>query len=671
MKNHFSVILLLLLLNCLTNANAQISDSLYTHLPGYAKPAKQNAVTLQDKAKIIEGMTPEFAERYSKELSEFVPGIEKEMVLSRDKNTKVEFAFSLASFYTALNDFPKGFEYCKKTVAYALDDTAYKKRLADTYSMLASYYVTYNNTDSAMQCLAKALDFGDHKDSTFLSNIYATYSLIYTTLHSFKQALYYDKKTIETLPFTNKMQDEDIRMYIEIGVYYALLFRDSSNNKYADSAKIVIEHLMQRTKDKTQYWYAGCYFSLGLLDEYKGRYKEAVASFDSSLLPKYLNQNLVYGINSVAKVHRSVCLAKLGNKEAVTFLDTLQLGANDFATQQVRYKALYEYAKQHGNWRKSLEYYESYIKYTDSLNVITNRAKVFEANQKYSFAQKEIQIKTLENRNLIQKQAGTRLIIIAGVVLTFMLTVIALLYVRNKKKESERIKEKQKMIDELQLMEQERELSYLQQQAEKEAAIISERKMISQNMHDEISSSLTGLSYLIAHVKRNMSREGAVPVELLGEVEEEARSVYRQARDFMNALNHNVFSESYNIVELLHKLEQRFNQQHGLKISVDMDEEEISTYFKSNHHAEMYRVVKEAVTNSIKHSAASAITINLWKQEQRFYFDIADNGHGIKQIQNSSGMGMTTMKQRIATLNGDIHVVSDHSGTHVTGSFPA
>jgi len=648
-----------------------MSDSLYTHLPGYAKPAKQNAVTLQEKAKIMEGMTPEFAEKYSKELNEFVPEVEKEMLVSRDKHIKVEFAFSLASFYTALNDFPKGFDYCKKTAAYALDDTAYKKRLAETYSMLASYYVTYNNTDSAMQCLAKALDFGDHKDSTFLANIYATYSLIYTTLHLFEQAIYYEKKIIETLPIANKMQDEDIRMYIETSVYYALLYRDSSNNKYADSAQIIIEHLMQRTKDKAQYWYAGCYFSLGLLDEYKGRYKEAVASFDSSLLPKYINQNLVYGINSIAKVHRSACLAKLGDKDAVTFLDTLQLAPNDFATQQVRYNALYEYAKQHGNWRKSLEYYENYIKHTDSLNVITNRAKVFEANQKYSVTQKEVQIKSLENSNLREKQSKIQILIWAVFAAAAMLAIIALLYVRNKKKETERIKEKQKMIDELQLMEQERELSYLQQQAEKEAAIISERKMISQNMHDEISSSLTGLSYLIAHVKRNMSREGAVPIELLGEVEEEARSVYRQARDFMNALNHNVFSENYNIVELLHKLEQRFNQQHGLKISVDMDEEEISTYFKSNHHAEMYRVVKEAVTNSIKHSAASAITINLWKQEQRFYFDITDNGHGIKQTQSSSGMGMTTMKQRITALNGDIHVASDHSGTHVTGSFPA
>lgn len=647
-----------------------MSDSLYTHLPGYAKPAKQNAVTLPEKAKIMEGMTPEFAEKYSKELNEFVPEVEKEMLVSRDKHIKVEFAFSLASFYTALNDFPKGFDYCKKTAAYALDDTAYKKRLAETYSMLASYYVTYNNTDSAMQCLAKALDFGDHKDSTFLANIYATYSLIYTTLHLFEQAIYYEKKIIETLPIANKMQDEDIRMYIETSVYYALLYRDSSNNKYADSAQIIIEHLMQRTKDKAQYWYAGCYFSLGLLDEYKGRYKEAVASFDSSLLPKYINQNLVYGINSIAKVHRSACLAKLGDKDAVTFLDTLQLAPNDFATQQVRYNALYEYAKQHGNWRKSLEYYENYIKHTDSLNVITNRAKVFEANQKYSVTQKEVQIKSLENSNLREKQSKIQILIWGVFAAAAMLAIIALLYVRNKKKETERIKEKQKMIDELQLMEQERELSYLQQQAEKEAAIISERKMISQNMHDEISSSLTGLSYLIAHVKRNMSREGAVPIELLGEVEEEARSVYRQARDFMNALNHNVFSENYNIVELLHKLEQRFNQQHGLKISVDMDEEEISTYFKSNHHAEMYRVVKEAVTNSIKHSAASAITINLWKQEQRFYFDITDNGHGIKQTQSSSGMGMTTMKQRITALNGDIHVVSDHSGTHVTGSFP-
>ena len=84
----------------------------------------------------------------------------------------------------------------------------------------------------------------------------------------------------------------------------------------------------------------------------------------------------------------------------------------------------------------------------------------------------------------------------------------------------------------------------------------------------------------------------------------------------------------------------------------------------------MYLVIKEAVANSIKHSGASAITIKLHKEEERFLFEIADNGKGLKNGPVLNGLGIESIKQRIEFLHGNIHLESSTQGTTIAGNFP-
>jgi|GEM_PF-6140049 len=669
MRN-FATILIAFLLLYTNHASAQFSDSLYKDLPDSLKPAHQHLPTAKEKNRIIRNISGVLTKKHSIELHRFAAEAEQALPSLKEPDIRVSYAASLAAFYVGAVEYYKALTYYGQVIEFAAGNKKYKDDVMEAYINRASIFGLDTKADSAMYGLGKALEMLEPKDSAFKSLVYSAYTLIYEHTDLFEEALESAKQNRDWLPAASKWQENYTLASLAIADNYATLYSITQKKTYMDSVIAQVQLILQGTGDNKKYWYSACQYQLGEVYYSDGQYEKAFNYYDAALIPEYIENNLFdFRLASKTKLKRLICRVQMGDKQAMDSLEKMVLNKSNFFANQYKFEALYQNASKRGDWKKAFDYYQSYIGYRDSIAVVSNKSKVLVANQKFSVAQKELQIKTLENNNLLEKQTKARVINIAVGIITAMLVIIALLYARNKRKETRQIKERQDLMNRLQSMGQEMELGYLQRQAEKEAAILSERKAISQNMHDEIGSSLTGLSYLIAHINRNMNKAGVVPVEMLNELEEEARQVYRQARDFMHMLNENTLTESYNVVELLHQLTQRFGQEYSLKISIDIDEKDINDYFKSQHHAEMYRVVKEAVTNSIKHSGATSIHIKLSYTDNQFYFDISDNGGGMKSSQ-TNGIGMAAMKQRIKALNGFLQVVTNNNGTHIMGQFP-
>jgi len=661
MKQKFLFILFVLLVYFTAGINAQISDSLYNSLPAYAKPVNKNTVTLQQKASIIEGVTSELNLRFSKELNGFRSEVEKEMLATHDKYTRIEYAYSIARFYLMSNDYKRSFEFFKKANAYAHNDTVNKKRIVQTYSILASLYAFYNNRDSAMTYLAKALDIGDQKDSAFLCDIYGTYASIYGGLNLYSQAIYYDKKFVETMPEVNKRQGDDIATLVDIASYYAVLFRDTANKGYDDSSKTIVVKLVQRTKGAAAYWYNSCYFILGLLDEFKGFYKDAIAYYDSSLLPAYTNKG-VYPLTTFAMAHRAICRLKLyNNSDAATVLDTISIGATDFVMQQMRSQALYQFANKKGDWKKALKYYEDYVRYKDSINVIAGRAKVFEANQKYSVKQKEADIAELQNKNLQEKNAKRGWLIIA----LLAVVILFILYLHYRQRLAKREGAVQELNNKLQHIEAEMTLKQMQQIAASEQALIDQRVNISRDMHDEISGSVALLKLLISDMLANAKTTEAK--SMLANLGGEVSDVYVQVREFMHRLYKNNAVPEFNVADFLQTLPLTFGAGSSLRIRTEFDREKTVHYFTPKQHTETYLFIKEAVSNCIKHSTASSLFIKLDFREDNVYIDISDNGKGMVNI--TPGIGMQSMRERIKALGGEVKFVTA-AGLQITSTFP-
>jgi signal transduction histidine kinase len=86
----------------------------------------------------------------------------------------------------------------------------------------------------------------------------------------------------------------------------------------------------------------------------------------------------------------------------------------------------------------------------------------------------------------------------------------------------------------------------------------------------------------------------------------------------------------------------------------------------------VYYCSLEAIQNAVKHAGPGAgITVTIARSTGRINFEIADNGVGFDPSAHVEGMGLISMRDRIAAVGGELSVDSSAGrGTTVSGSVP-
>jgi signal transduction histidine kinase len=398
---------------------------------------------------------------------------------------------------------------------------------------------------------------------------------------------------------------------------------------------------MQKKKAEAPHWFQACNHFLGYVDYLDGNYAHAIVMFDSSMLPQYNYASMYSPNNYFGKyLYKAVCLIKLRHyRQGRQIFETLNLGTHNYGPKQVIYQALSEGAGAAGDAESALRYYKLSMLYSDSLNIEGQQGRVFELQQKYQLAQREADITTLKNKSLQAELLKNRIVIISTAVLLLMVVLAVYLYQR-----------------------------YQRQKQQKELELLNQRKAISANMHDEVNSGIAALRFLIADFKDKA--ENAETKAVLADIEEEASTVYIQSRNFMHHISNNDVPEDYDVPALLQKLALRFNEITGLHITADADVAAVKKYFTQKQQAAVYRIINEALANTVKHSGADEMTITLKKQNGRFYFEIADNGKGFTEEDYREGLGLKSIRQRVNGIKGQVTIKSSAAGTIISGSFP-
>jgi signal transduction histidine kinase len=78
----------------------------------------------------------------------------------------------------------------------------------------------------------------------------------------------------------------------------------------------------------------------------------------------------------------------------------------------------------------------------------------------------------------------------------------------------------------------------------------------------------------------------------------------------------------------------------------------------------LYLIFKEAITNTLKHAAASNVTVSLENDATRFTMKIHDDGKGWGGKERPAGHGTKNMKMRADRLEGTVSFTGNH-GTEV------
>lgn len=83
-----------------------------------------------------------------------------------------------------------------------------------------------------------------------------------------------------------------------------------------------------------------------------------------------------------------------------------------------------------------------------------------------------------------------------------------------------------------------------------------------------------------------------------------------------------------------------------------------------------YRIIQEALTNTIKHANASSIKIQIHYGQSNLTVTIQDDGLGFEQPKTSSSLGIISMHERAKLMSSELEIVSNSSGTKIALDVP-
>ncbi|XZF15835.1 tetratricopeptide repeat-containing sensor histidine kinase [Chitinophagaceae bacterium MMS25-I14] len=662
---------------------AQINDHVYQLLPDTLKPADRNHITWKEQSRILQT-----AFYYSdpsdsvaaQNLDKLALGLRDLVQKSSDKQMKIQGLSAIASyfgnFYYREDGFKRSLPYNNEIIELIHNDTAYRYYL--TYALVgrALYYESVEDYENTAQIFDEALSINTKaNDSAGIALVCSQSYLIYLNLGLYQQALSYEKMALK---YALSEKKAGIRAWffkrnaktIIAEIYLGWYEKGGGKKEYADSAVTIADDLLYHDTRGNVSWHARYYFIKGYVSFSEGDFRQALSWFDSSLKPEYWINNAEITGRGCPLAYKALCLIKLGNRQEGFKMLRQNKDVDDIRDlAALVYTVLAQDAKDNGDWKNAFLYAEKARDFRDSMDQLSQRGKIFEINQKYAVAEKETEIKTLENKN-IQRGRQRDLAWSAVAVAVLLLLIAALLfYLNNKKQQLKRLEaeraieeERKRRAEELVVL----EANMLLQQNE---AVVAQRTRISEDMHDDVVGSLVALRYYLQDMKQQASgNEDAL--QMLTSVEEEVTTIYGSTREYMHNLSNSIKSLEYNLVDFLWDFSAQISGKTSLKIHLDADRNEINRRLSTVQHKEMYYIIKEAITNTIKYAHADRMDIMIRFSDDMCFFSIGDDGRGFSSEHKGTGLGLQSMQRRIGELHGKLTISSGENGTKISGSFP-
>lgn len=357
-----------------------------------------------------------------------------------------------------------------------------------------------------------------------------------------------------------------------------------------------------------------------------------------------LNQAYLLGDNQViseATGNIGVAYARLSDfEQAIGYLlKSIELTEKTGEVAQLsRFHNWVRWAYEKSNdYKEALYHHKRFKFYSDSVFNISKERQVEEIEVKYEVAKKNAEI--AEQDNLILKQQAslsntknTLVLSLAGIIAISTLIISHL----QKKKNQQRMAHNTQI---LKLHEQAHQ--YIIQTQE------TERKRISENLHDSIGAGLAAIKIGLTTIIRSDQKQPAEGQSLDGILTDldQISGEVRQLSHELIPINLYEGGLPYAVHELLSKTLTNLN------IAYEFEEHKIPE-LHSDLQINIYRIIQEAIANIIKHASATLVTVGLTHNGKQIVLSIEDNGIGCELP--GHGLGLTNIKSRVNSFGGEL-----------------
>lgn len=192
----------------------------------------------------------------------------------------------------------------------------------------------------------------------------------------------------------------------------------------------------------------------------------------------------------------------------------------------------------------------------------------------------------------------------------------------------------------------------------KEAALLEERWLISQELHDNVAQSLAYLNMQTKLLENRLESELKKPaLEEFHQIRQVIQDTYQDVRnmliDFRTQIN-----EDESLEPALKKYCEDFSARTGIKTEFASDKP--LPILELPVRTQVLRMIQESLSNARKHARAAQVNISVRNADSGLRISVEDNGDGFDlhaaQEPAQQHLGLSIMKERAAHFGGTVRI---------------
>lgn len=202
-----------------------------------------------------------------------------------------------------------------------------------------------------------------------------------------------------------------------------------------------------------------------------------------------------------------------------------------------------------------------------------------------------------------------------------------------------------------------------------------ERRRIARELHDGLGQDLTAAKMILHEgTSQGENNDGVKDrsSECIREVSELIDRMIQQVRN-ISYLLHPPLLDEVGLRSALGWFLEGLSKRAGIETFLETNPSDFPRLAPEVETA-AFRIVHEALTNVYRHAQATKVWVNLVEGRKEITLRVRDNGVGlpdpVSQLQEGLGVGMSSMRQRVKELGGELWIRNAEPGTLVEFTVP-
>jgi signal transduction histidine kinase len=190
-----------------------------------------------------------------------------------------------------------------------------------------------------------------------------------------------------------------------------------------------------------------------------------------------------------------------------------------------------------------------------------------------------------------------------------------------------------------------------------QTAVFEERQRLARELHDSITQLLySQVLFAGASLRVLAQKDLELLRQNLERLDVGAQQALKEMRLLVYGLRPSLYLQEGLVAALRYRLD-AVEKRSGIHAELHVDEPLI---LDEAVEITLYRIVEEALNNTLKHSSANNVTIRVEVDDSSLLLEIADNGCGFNPDLSKihGGMGLHNIRERTEALDGQLKIIS-------------